>query len=313
VTPEPKLRRELELVAWALQRYGSANDAEDHHAGGWAVDARVEAGDTIKRVLARAPRVDELVPGLAKDVASGAIEGFSWGDHLTAVRKLVKALVRAELDALAPLAGRTEWTGPRKARLKIDLTARSVELGSFASISQVARGRFHENIAETFGAAALVEIAEIAERVFAWQVAHGDAPARSGALPGDLVTEFRGTDTLYLGDDIASLDGSARLDEFLAGALHDEVRAKLGADVLARALESARLLRGDVTPCVPEPPPVRPVRVRRRADATLAVGGRLAVLHDAGSGELLRATLDDLESGPFAERVRAALGELEPR
>lgn len=79
-------RREvLERLDRELWRFGTANDADDHHCGAEGAELRLAAAAAIRALMEEHPFLAGALPGLAGELESKHIEGFGWSNLVDAL------------------------------------------------------------------------------------------------------------------------------------------------------------------------------------------------------------------------------------
>jgi hypothetical protein len=89
---EPQQRRVLSEVTELLYRIGSANDAEDHNYKEDAERMRREACESLRELLEEHPFLNDLLPGLYRELDTGHILGFGWSQLLDEIEVHLSAL-----------------------------------------------------------------------------------------------------------------------------------------------------------------------------------------------------------------------------
>lgn len=80
----------LVLLQHLCSTIGSANDADDHGYSGDARRMREDAAESIRNLAAQHPFLAERLPTLERDLETGRIFVFGWGEIYNAADALLK-------------------------------------------------------------------------------------------------------------------------------------------------------------------------------------------------------------------------------
>ena len=87
-------RTALVLLRHLCETIGSANDADDHGYSGDARRMREDSAASIRNLAAQHPFLAERLPALERELETGHIFGFGWGDIYNAATALLKGSSR---------------------------------------------------------------------------------------------------------------------------------------------------------------------------------------------------------------------------
>ena len=87
-------RTALVLLRHLCETIGSANDADDHGYSGDARRMREDSAASIRNLAAQHPFLAERLPALERELETGHIFGFGWGDIYNAVTAILKGSSR---------------------------------------------------------------------------------------------------------------------------------------------------------------------------------------------------------------------------
>ncbi len=87
-------RTALVLLQHLCATIGSANDADDHGYSGDARRMREDSAASIRNLAAQHPFLAERLPALERELETGHIFGFGWGDIYNAATALLKGSSR---------------------------------------------------------------------------------------------------------------------------------------------------------------------------------------------------------------------------